>query len=321
MVRLVLMFFAMTTACFAQAFGTAGSLSITIQKNEKQGAVPGANLMVELVNSTGGTVSRGMTNDGGEVEFANVDPGCYQIRVMHQESVTNQPCIQVIAERGRQSRIVYLESDAGVGKSTEAAVSTAALAIPEAAKSDFDRGLDAMRHDRLGDAEKRLRKAVQQYPNYADAWNALGVVAMKRGDRQVGRENFSEAMRVDPGFAPAAVNMARILVPERKNREAIQYLHKSLSLDPRNSEAWSLLALAQYNEGDFEGAIASAAKAHSFPHEGNAAMHFLAAQIYDRQRRYAELERELQTYLEETPSGLNAEQARKALKTLAARKR
>jgi tetratricopeptide (TPR) repeat protein len=128
-------------------------------------------------------------------------------------------------------------------------------------------------------------------------------------------------MRVYPDFAPAAVNMARILVPESKNREAIQYLQRSLALDPRNSDAWSLLALAQFNEGDLDGALASAERAHSFAHPGNAAMHFLAARIYDKQRRYAELERELQTYLQEDPNGLNAEQARRALKTLAERKK
>ncbi len=322
MVRLVVTFFAIVAAVGAQGFGTKGTLSITIQVTGRQGTVPGTNLNVELLNNTGGVVSRAVTGDGGGVDFENIEPGCYQVRIVHyQEGVTNEPCIQVIADRGRQSRTVYLQPVDANDSSTESAISTAALAIPDSAKTEFERGIEAMRHEKLGDAEKRLRKAVEKYPSYADAWNALGVVAMKRGEPEAGRRNFVEAMRVDPDFAPAAVNMARLLVPERKNRDAIQYLQKSLALDPRNSDAWSLLALAQFNEGDLDGAIASAERAHKFPHPGNAAMHFLAATIYDRQRRIDDVARELELYLQEDPNGINADRARKGLKNYADRKK
>ena len=321
MVRLVIAFFAIVSAGAAQGFGAKGTLSITVQVTGRQGTIPCNNLNVELLSSTGGVVSRAVTGEGGGVDFDNIDPGCYQIRVVHyQDGVTNEPCIQVIADRGRQSRTVYLQALEG-SDSPQSAISTAALAVPDSAKSEFEHGMEAMRRDKLGDAEKRLRKAVEKYPSYADAWNALGVVAMKRGEPDAGRKNFSKAMRVDPNFAPAAVNMARLLVPENKNRDAIRYLQKSLTLDPRNSDAWSLLALAQFNEGDLESAAASAEKAHNFPHPGNAAMHFLAATIYDRQRRIDDVARQLELYLQEDPNGINADRARKGLKNYAERKK
>lgn len=53
-------------------------------------------------------------------------------------------------------------------------VSVVDLQVPGKPRSEFESGCEALRKKKTADAEKHLRKAVQQYEKYAAAWVLLG---------------------------------------------------------------------------------------------------------------------------------------------------
>ena len=53
----------------------------------------------------------------------------------------------------------------------------------------FDQALQLRKAGKWQEAEERYRKILEQDPSFADAWNALGVLAQQAGDYEVSLSN------------------------------------------------------------------------------------------------------------------------------------
>lgn len=88
---------------------------------------------------------------------------------------------------------------------------------------------------------KALDHAVQLNPHMAMAQNQLGYLDFRDGNTDAAIQRFKLAVKVNPGYAKAWMNLAAALCLEARLPEASQALHRVLALEPDNRPAKELL--------------------------------------------------------------------------------
>lgn len=88
-----------------------------------------------------------------------------------------------------------------------------------------------------------------------------GIALAKRGESAAAATKFREAMRLAPEQDQIAMNLAIVLLEERKYPEVIDVLTKVTARDPSNAQAWRQLAAAHEGMAQLEPALSAYKKA------------------------------------------------------------
>ena len=282
----------------------------------------GTSCKVELLTGTGQYVTSAFSDSNGTMSFSGMRPGNYRIRASgpgYEEVTTN-----VFSITGGQTHVEYITlQPTGGAASPNSPMSTVAAAdlnVPEKARKELEHGDRAAAQGDWGLALKHFQKALEIYPQYARAYNNMGVVHMHSGDTPRGREAFEKAISINDHYSSAFVNLSRVLQLENKLTEAEAVLQKALAFNPNDAETLTVLARVQLQGGKLDEAIAIARKVHTLPHEGYAMAHYFAGLGLRAKEMNSEAVKEFRTYLKEAPEGNFATQAQQALKTLEAKK-
>jgi tetratricopeptide (TPR) repeat protein len=278
-------------------------------------------LLVRLTDALGNTVSDAYSDTQGRAEFNGLNPGDYRLKVsgLGAEDTTSNT-FSIMRGEGLHFETVDVKAKAEAGDASSGApggtVSAADLNVPDKAKKEFDKGTAALGRNDLAEAKAHFEKAVQIYPQYAGAYNNLGIVAMKAGDHDAATAAFQQAIHINSHYSRAYINLARLLLPDRKYSEAENMLNLALTTEPLNAEALTLLANVELQTGHYDQAAATAAKAHSVPHDGFAIVHIVAAVADENRHLPQEAAAQYAAYLKEAPDGPAAPRARAALAAL-----
>jgi tetratricopeptide (TPR) repeat protein len=112
-----------------------------------------------------------------------------------------------------------------------ATVSATSLKAPAKAVKQFEEGKQLLRRKKPEDAARSFEAAIRIYPEYADAWMNLGLLAVQGSDLLTAARDLDESLRVDAGvsfqacYSDALVNLMlkRYDVAERSARQALRY--------------------------------------------------------------------------------------------------
>jgi tetratricopeptide (TPR) repeat protein len=100
---------------------------------------------------------------------------------------------------------------------------------------ELERG-NFTRAGQLLDRARRINEHVAQ-PHHG-----LGVLAERMGDREAAAVHYRSALEVDPGFAPARLNLARLLFDANELYHAKEEFSKLIQVTPNIAEAYAGLA-------------------------------------------------------------------------------
>lgn len=106
----------------------------------------------------------------------------------------------------------------------------------------YESAMDAYHANRLEEAQKGLRTAVEAGDHNIAAWNALGVVAFHRGDIRTAMEAFQRAAQLSPGSYEPHFNLGTVFESIRRYPEAIGEYEAALALAPESVETQENLA-------------------------------------------------------------------------------
>jgi len=67
---------------------------------------------------------------------------------------------------------------------------------------------------------KEIEKEIEAHPNYADLHNQRGLCLMVEGDREGAEREFAHAIRINPKFREAILNLAYLYVEMERWKEA-----------------------------------------------------------------------------------------------------
>lgn len=271
---------------------------------------------VKLLGATG-SLAEAAPDSECEVDFSNVPEGNYDLKVSGQTFAATSSVVMTSGASNDFDIRVTRAGEAGHDTAGLAPVSIADLSIPVKARKEFEKANQLISRDEFPKAIRTLNDAIAIYPDYAAAYNNLGVIYARLGDRAHEREALEKAININDHFAAAYVNVGRMNIAANDFAGGESALTKATSLDPSDAMTQVLLAYCQFMNHHLDEAIASSRKAHALqgPH---ASAHFIAARAYEQKRDKANAVAEMELFLKEEPSGNRADVARKELAALRA---
>jgi tetratricopeptide (TPR) repeat protein len=100
-------------------------------------------------------------------------------------------------------------------------------------------GLVELRRGNLDQAKADLEKARDLNPDLPAPHHALGLLADERGLGKDAEVHYAEALRVDPGFAPARANLARRLFARGAFEESREQYLRLTEVAPESLDGWT----------------------------------------------------------------------------------
>jgi tetratricopeptide (TPR) repeat protein len=167
------------------------------------------------------------------------------------------------------------------------------------AGKDYHSACNAIHNQKWPEAERHLRKAVEENPKYAAAWVTLGQVmkASRQADRA--RAACTQAALVDSSYLPAHLCLADIAAQEQKWEEVLKFSQRALEVNPASDPHSYFYAASAYlklkRPGDAEKSALKAVEIDKENLEPRA--HFLLAQIYEVKGDSAQELAQLRQYL------------------------
>lgn len=99
-------------------------------------------------------------------------------------------------------------------------------------------------------AVKEYKKAISLYPEYAQAYNNMGVIHMRLEQPQSARSAFLRAIKLVPNYVDAHFNLGRLYDTLGQYDKAIKEYKETLALNPSDGIAHNNLAVALLNKGE-----------------------------------------------------------------------
>ncbi len=150
----------------------------------------------------------------------------------------------------------------------------------------YNLGVVCQRLGRFEEAVSWYRKAVEQEPRFHEAQTNLGVVLQEQGLMSEALEAYEKALAIHPD-ALVYFNMGAALKNLGFLKEAVLHYEHAIRLNPKYALAWSAMAVALRELGQYEEAIDAFHKAFEIEADlGHA--HYHLAELYSDQQRIAE---------------------------------
>jgi len=164
---------------------------------------------------------------------------------------------------------------------------------------------DLMMQDRPAEAEPLCQRAVEIVPDFAGAYNTLGVVQLKEGKFAEAEANFARSARYAPDYMYAWVNLAHSQALLGRPDEAESNLQHGIDLssDPNDgvfADTFGDLAKAFLEQGNYAKAVEYYSRLTAVSPDNAGAHAKLAYSLYEL-KRFDEAQAEVQNALTAKP--------------------
>jgi len=268
---------------------------------------------VELTDWNGSVVNSTYTNQAGSFEFSSVPEGTYQIVAT---SGMQQVSEHIEASHWSAMNMVSLrlpvnnKPDDGRPGNT---VSVAQYRVPDKAREEFNKAHENLEKGRREDATRHLARALELYPDYADALTLRGILELDHSQTDAAIADLDHAIKSDASYALAYIVMGSALNQDAKFDQAIQSLQRGETLAPNYWQAYFEMGKSYVGKGDYPAALAQLDRAKTLGGGEYPLIDFVRAHALLEMKQYPEAVAALQSYLQREPQGSNTEKARQML--------
>lgn len=137
------------------------------------------------------------------------------------------------------------------------ALSQASTAAPPASefRHIYEQGEEALRENRLADAEKAFRQILALNPQDAGAHANLGVIAMRRKQWPLALRELEQSARLAPGVSGVRLNIGLTYYEEGDYKAAATAFQTVVRDDPASTQAHYLLGMCHFFNGLYDDAV------------------------------------------------------------------
>jgi tetratricopeptide (TPR) repeat protein len=258
-----------------------------------------SSLTVELASRGEGIPERVPVNPDGSFEFRSAMSGANELRVTGAGgSVLHEEQVYISGPNDHLS--VRLPNSPNASRSVEKSISIRQLQhkVPPEALKAFSKGQSAVKKGHTQEAVEQFQEALRIDPEFAEAYIDLGSERVAQGALPQAAEDFQKAVDLVPDHRLALTNLCIVLGKLKQFEEAAAVARRVLKLDPLNSSVHFILALSLIaTKGD---------PADALDHVQKAAVeiplaHVAAAELLLQSGKRAEAVQQLQEYLHTAP--------------------
>ena len=233
-------------------------VEVDVSIRDSSGGVVSEPANVELFLN--GTPCDQRVTSNGRVSFIVSDIGKFTAVVSARGYSPGQSEVSV-SEPVKVELVVNLQP---VTSGSSAAGATDSPLLAPKAKEALERGMQALREEKLDVAEKALDQASELAPNHPQVLYEQGVLDLKKHDWAKAQSVLEKATQMQPNSARALAALGMALCNQRKYEEAIPPLERSLALDPASGwqTHWSL-GESYYHCARFPEALAASQQAET----------------------------------------------------------
>lgn len=276
-------------------------------------------LRVDLLTTGGMIVSAALTNANGMASFYDVPGGDYRVRVTGdtiQDTVNPSFFLDTRVRNYSETVVVQARAAQSPSRAAGPPIAVVDLDVPKPARKAAEKGVEAFNEGKLDDARKQFEKAIEGYPEYASAYNFLGMTLIQQQETERAQQAFEKAIALNGRLADAYRNLAKIYFRQQKFALCESLLEKSVAAEPRNPEALTYLVQVELLGGKYQQASENARRVHELAHKEYAIVHLMAARALRARNLGQEAITEYKLFLEEAPDSTNSSLARQELAQL-----
>lgn len=290
---------------------------VQVHVSFQNGGVCDSSTKLELMKSET-SVASGFADKNCNVSFLGVIPGAYHL-VISGRGFAGIESGEITLTQFDTGPVEVQIPRLGPQDDTRASASTsvADLRIPKRAAKEFSKASQAMAQQDWKSAASSLERAINIYPQYAAAYNNLGVVDARLGDRTKEAKDLQRAIAIDGRYVEAYVNLARLDIAENQWSGAEMKLRKANSLSSEDGVVLVLLTYAEFMNHHPEDAVKDCRKVHALHNVPHAFAHWTAAFALEQENQVAQASDEFAAFVKEEPTGDRADAARKELANIA----
>ncbi len=196
-------------------------------------------------------------------------------------------------------------------------VSLLSLRAPKEAKKSYAKAVGLAAEKRPAEALASFQRALNVYPQYADAWLGAGKAHWELGHAEDARGAFEKALELDNKLVGPWQELGYLACAQSKWEDALRYLEKAVRLDPVGSPApWYFEAIANYNLRRYEAAERGVRTELRLDQGKNPQGVYLLGLVLIARENFQEGAKALESYLAVAPSSPDAPAARRELARL-----
>lgn len=282
------------------------NVELRVRVVDQRGEPVSQGILVELLSDVGSTVQTAVTGSNGDVSFSQLQPAVYQVRVSGDgiQTYTSDrfPLSSMNAFDNETIHVMPADSDKASGSAPGGTVSARQLQIPEKARAEFAKANAALAKKNLDEAKAHYLKAIAIYPRYSEAYNNLGILAIRANDMATAKEEFTKAVESDPDDASAALNLARFTYSDRDFQRTEELLQRAIAANPNDVQALAIYTFTEFYLEKYDNVISAAAKVHGLSHQQFPDVHLAAARSLVKENRLQDAMVQYKIFLKEAPA-------------------
>ena len=265
------------------------------------------NVRVSVMDENFQPIRTIFVDSSGQFFVRGLSPGRYQFKVEttgtpYQEQETGWIELQSLRVRPGGSENypldIVLKLKPGTAVNRRAGT-VFAQNVPEAARTEYERGVRNLKDNKTEAGIGSLKKAIRIFPDYFDALTLLGTEYVKTGQYETAIPVLTQAVTVNSRAEKSFYALGVAQMNLNRLPEAVESLKKSAEFEPNSTNTQMMLGLALGNGQMFDESEVAFRKALQLAGSAVAEARFYLAGIYDKQRRYSEAVQELELYLKE----------------------
>jgi len=287
---------------------------VTIVVRDSAGATLGQTPNVQLYGeSQDGTVYTGSPRyKGDEWTFQVPGLGTYTVEVSAPGYKTTHRMVTVSSSTENPHVEVILEPDAH-----RALVRGGSILAPRA-REELQKGKAALGEKHFDEAKSHLENALRLAPSSPDVNYYVGLLAYYTGNRKSALEYLQKTVSLDPDNGPAFLALGEVYYLEKDYARTANVLEQGLALQPDSWRAESVLGSAYYKQADYERGREHAQKALTIGKDEASGTGFLLGKCLAALGRTMEAIEVLEAFVAQQPASDLTKSAQSMLKELRA---
>jgi Flp pilus assembly protein TadD len=196
-----------------------------------------------------------MSGSNGMVRFAGLSRGSYVVTVREIGYKDGYGSVEVPMGYGTFNTTVTLEAVPSADETGKGMV------LAPKAKEEYDKGLEAMRHQHYDEAQKHFEAAYKLAPGNPDVNDKLGELFLATRNIEKAQQYLQNALSLDPDNEGALTDIGELRIEERDYTGAEKTLEQAVNINLNNWFAHWMLGVAYLHVNENEKARVQAAAA------------------------------------------------------------